>query len=96
VVGSIGWLAQSTRPDLSPSHSFLSSYNNKPSKSHWNAALYVLHYIHSTIDYGFTFTSKAQLPLHTFMSFPPSSDTDGSIHRCHPADARSASSSLHL
>jgi hypothetical protein len=30
------------------------------------------------------------------MSFPPSSDTDGSIHRCHPADARSASSSLHL
>ncbi len=33
VVGSIGWLAPSTRPDLSPSHSFLSSYNNKPSKA---------------------------------------------------------------
>jgi hypothetical protein len=39
VVGSIGWLAQTTRPDLSPTHSFLSAYNNKPSKSHWNAAL---------------------------------------------------------
>jgi hypothetical protein len=75
VVGSIGWLAQSTRPDLAPAHSFLSSYNNRPSKSHWNAALYALHYIHSTIDYGFTFTSTAQMPLHTFMSFPPSSDT---------------------
>ncbi len=33
-VGSIGWLAQSTRPDLAPTHSFLSAYNNKPSKSH--------------------------------------------------------------
>jgi hypothetical protein len=75
VVGSIGCLAQSTRPVLSLSHSFLMSYNNKPSKRHWNAALYVLHYIHSTIDYGFTFTSKTQLPLHTFMLFPPSSDT---------------------
>jgi hypothetical protein len=30
IVGSIGWLAQSTRPDLSPSHSFLSAYCNKP------------------------------------------------------------------
>jgi len=76
VVGSIGWLAQSTRPDLTPSHSFLSSYNNKPSKSHWNAALYVLHYIHSTINYGFTFTSLKRDPLHTFMSFPPPSDTE--------------------
>ncbi len=43
IVGSIGWLAQSTRPDLVPSHSFLSAYNNKPSRSHLNVALYVLH-----------------------------------------------------
>jgi hypothetical protein len=76
VGGSIGWLAQSTRPDLAHTHSFLSAYNNKPSKSHWNAALYALHYIHSTINYGFMFTSKAQAPLHTFMSYPPSSDTE--------------------
>ncbi len=55
IVGSIGWLAQSTHPDLAPSHSFLSAYSNKPSCSHWNAALYVLHYIHSTVDYGISF-----------------------------------------
>ncbi len=59
IVGSIGWLAQSTCPDLAPSHSFLSAYNNKPSRSHLNVALYVLHYIHSTIDYGFTFLLEA-------------------------------------
>jgi hypothetical protein len=34
VVGSMGWLAQSTRPDLAPTHSFLSAYNIRPSKSH--------------------------------------------------------------
>ena len=76
IVGSIGWLAQSTRPDLSPSHSFLSAYVNKPSRSHLNAALYVLHYIHSTIDYGFAFSSEEKAPLHTYMSYPHSSDTE--------------------
>jgi hypothetical protein len=54
IVGSIGWLAQSTHPNLAPLHLFLLAYNNKPSRSHMNMALYVLHYIHSTIDYGFT------------------------------------------
>ena len=40
-------------------------------------ALYVLHYIHSTIDYGFTFVmSEAKTPLHTYMSFPHRSDTE--------------------
>jgi hypothetical protein len=56
VVRSIGWLAQSTRPNLALTHSFLLAYCNKPSRGHWNAALYALHYIHSTINYGFTFT----------------------------------------
>ena len=65
IVGSIGWLAQITRPDLAPSHSFLSTYINKPSQSHLNAALYVLQYINLTIDYGFSFTSAAKAPLHT-------------------------------
>ena len=76
IVGSIGWLAQSTRPDLAPSHSFLLAYINKPSRSHLNAALYVLQYTHSTINYGFTFTSAEKAPLHTYMTFPHSSDTE--------------------
>ncbi len=58
IAGSIGWLAQTTRPNLAPSHSFLLAYINRPSRSHLNAALYVLHYIHSTINYGFTFSLK--------------------------------------
>ncbi len=75
IVGYIGWLVQTTRPDLAPSHWFLSAYSNKPSRSHLNAALYVLHYIHSTFDYGFTFSSNAMVPLHTYMLFPHRSNT---------------------
>jgi hypothetical protein len=41
-----------------------------------NAALYVLHYIHSTINYGFSFTSEVKAPLHTYMSFPHKSNTE--------------------
>jgi hypothetical protein len=42
-----------------------------------NAALYVLHCIHSTIDYGFTFMSELKAPLHTYyMLFPHPSDTE--------------------
>jgi hypothetical protein len=50
LIGSIGWLAHSTCPDLITVHSFLASYSNKPSNGHMKAALYALHYIHSTHD----------------------------------------------
>ena len=76
IVGSIGWLVQSTHPDLAPLHPFLLAYNNKPSRSHMNPALCVLHYIHSTINYSFTFMSEAKIPLHTYMSFPHRLDTE--------------------
>jgi hypothetical protein len=76
MVSSIGWLASSTQPDLAVAHSFLLAYNNKPSWSHWNAALYILHYIHSTIDYGITFTSTKSSPLHAYIFYPHASDTE--------------------
>ncbi len=34
VVRSIGWLAQSTHPNLAPTHSFLLAYCNKSSRGH--------------------------------------------------------------
>jgi hypothetical protein len=65
LVGSIGWLAGATRPDIAPVHSFLSSYSNKPASGHMKAALYALHYVHSTYDYRITFTSSVTSPIHT-------------------------------
>jgi hypothetical protein len=68
LIGSIGWLSCSTRPDLSAVHSFLASYSNKPSVGHMKAALYTLHYIHSTYDYGISFTSDSVAPMHSTTS----------------------------
>jgi hypothetical protein len=76
LIGSIGWLLSTTRPDLTAAHSFLSSYTNKPSSGHMKAALYMLHYIHSTQDYGISFTSADTAPMHSYVHFPPSTNTE--------------------
>jgi hypothetical protein len=87
IISLIWWLAQSTSPDLAPSHSFLFAYCNKPSRSHLNAALYVPHYIPSTIDYGFTFISKDEVSLHTYMLFPHCSNTEAYEDTIPPYDS---------
>jgi hypothetical protein len=74
LIGSIGWLAMTTQPDLTAIHSFLSSYNAKPAIGHMNLALHVLHYIHSTFDYGISFTLEAMAPMHSYIHYPPSTD----------------------
>ncbi len=40
------------------------------------AALYLLHYIHSTHDYGIFFTSEDTAPMHSYVHYPPSSDIE--------------------
>jgi hypothetical protein len=96
IVGSIGWLAQSTHPDLALSHSFLLAYINKPSRSHLNAALYVLHYIHLTTDYGFMIPFAEKAPLHTYMTFPHSSNTDVYMDVPPPPELISITSLQHI
>ena len=39
-------------------------------------ALHALQYIHSTHDYGISFTSKAKLPMHTFLHQPHETDLE--------------------
>jgi hypothetical protein len=38
------------------------------------AALYALHYIHSTHDYGISFTSDNVVPMHSYIHYPPRTD----------------------
>ncbi len=76
LISSIGWLLSTTRPDHAAAHSFLLSYTSKPPASHMKAALYVLHYIHSTHDYGISFTSNDVMPMHSYVHFPSSSNTE--------------------
>ncbi len=77
LIGSIGWLATATCLDLAPAHSFLSSYNGKPSLGHMRATLYALHYIHLTHDHGISFSSLATAPIHIYIHFP-----DGNLFQC--------------
>ncbi len=42
-------------------------------------ALYALHYIHSTYDYGISFTSKDMTPMHSYIHYPPSTDYTDAI-----------------
>jgi hypothetical protein len=67
LIGSIGWLASTTCPNLTAAHPFLSSYSNKPAVGHMKAALYVLHYIHSTHNYGISFTLDSVSPMHSYI-----------------------------
>jgi hypothetical protein len=76
LIGSIGWLAHSTRPDLITVQSFLTSYSNKPSTGHMKAAPHALHYIHSKHDYGILFTSKSVAPMYLYIHYPPSMDVE--------------------
>jgi hypothetical protein len=88
IVRSIGWLAHSTCPDLAATHSFLAIYSNKTMHCHWNAVLYALQYIHSTINNGINFTSKGSFPLHAFMHLPHSSNTEAYHNSIPPQDGQ--------
>ncbi len=59
-----------------PSTRFLQLYSNKPATGHMKAALYALHYIHSTHDYGISFTLDDMAPMHSYVHYPPSTDVE--------------------
>ena len=78
----------STHPDVSLVYSFLSSYNMCPAVSHLSAALYVLHYIHSTHNQGITFSSWQSGPIHTYLQQPDPSDVEAYDDATPPASSR--------
>jgi hypothetical protein len=90
LVGSIGRLAGATCPDIAPVYSFLSSYSIKPAPGHMKAALYALHYIHSTHDYGITFTSSVTSPVHTYIHFLTPSDVEAYTDAIPPSQTNCA------
>jgi hypothetical protein len=76
LIGSIGWLSSTTRPDPVAVHSFLSSYTHKPASGHMKATLYTLHYIHSTHNFGISFSLEGIAPMHSYVHFSPSADIE--------------------
>ena len=53
------------------------------------AALYALHYIHSTHDFGISFTSQERQPAHTYVHYPDASDAEAYKDASPPPPGRS-------
>ena len=70
LVGSLNWLAHTTRPDIATVVSLLAQHQNEPSTGHMDSALYVANYLASTKTLGIYFTSRRQSKLESFLHFP--------------------------
>ena len=70
IVGSLLWLSQGTRPDLSTIVSMLAKYQSNPSYGHIRAAKHVICYVKGTVSKGISFSSKQDSNLQAFMNFP--------------------------
>ena len=65
LIGSLMYLAVSTRPDISYAVNSLSQYNTCYTNEHWTAAKRVLRYLKGTADHGILF-QKTGKPLHGY------------------------------
>ncbi len=70
LVGSLNWLAHTTRPDLSTVVSLLAQHQSTPSQGHYDAALYAAKYLATTRNLGIYFTSLRTPVLESFLHFP--------------------------
>ncbi|XP_053958679.1 uncharacterized protein LOC128863506 [Anastrepha ludens] len=66
LVGSLMYLAVSTRPDIAHIVSVLSQFNTNYGSAHWVAAKRVLRYLKGTPNLGMTFTSTKNSTLEGF------------------------------
>jgi hypothetical protein len=74
LVGSLNWLAHTTRPDIATVVSLLAQHQSEPSTGHMDYALHLVNYLASTKEIGIYFTSRRQPKLESFLHFPvPSS-----------------------
>jgi hypothetical protein len=70
LVGSLNWLAHTTRPDLATVVSLLAQHQSNPSPGHLEAARYATRYLANTKNLGIYFTSRKRSTLESFLHFP--------------------------
>ena len=75
ITGSLLWLANGTRPDISTIVSMLAQHQSNPSYGHIRAAKHAIRYILGTKDRGITFSSKVNKNIQAFLNFPITPNT---------------------
>ena len=70
MIGSLLWVSQATRPDVSTITNLLASYQTKPTKSHLSAAKRVIQYLLTTKSLGISFHQSSESKIQTFLNFP--------------------------
>ena len=70
LVGSLNWIAISTRPDISTIVALLSRYTHDPTMAHIKAAIRVIKYLKGTKNLAITFSSQSSKQLSAFVNFP--------------------------
>ena len=97
LVGSLNWLAHTTRPDLSTVVSLLAQHQCTPSSGHYDAAIYVAKYLATTRNLGIYFSSERSSTLTSFLHFPiPTSLLSMSDANWGPQDASLSSAGSDL
>ena len=66
VVGSLMWLANQTRPDISDAVRAVARYCHAPKLVHWQATLCILQYLKSTSNFGITFQRGSGIDLEVY------------------------------
>ena len=61
LIGSISYLAKTTRPDIAFAYSYLGRFSKKPTEAGWNEAKRVLRYLNGTIDYKLIYTNDTNV-----------------------------------
>lgn len=71
VLGSLLYLANTSRPDITYSTSYLSRFAKCVGEEHWNAAVRVCQYLHSTRHLGLRFAAPPSGPSRRLQTSPP-------------------------
>ena len=56
LIGSVNYLANTTRPDLAFAAHSLAAFNNSPCENHWITGKHIVRYLQGTIDYKLILT----------------------------------------
>jgi hypothetical protein len=98
LVGSLNWLAHTTRPDLATVVTLLAQHQSNPSTGHLEAAHYATKYLAHSKTLGLYFTSNSRTTLESFLHFPvhPTTLLPMSDANWGPQDASQTKSSMEL